>query len=196
MSAWPLSCPARRHVRRAGVGVARGRRCTDHHGMPRQHDGGDDDHPHRRLCDDGDADRSRRLHAEWGRIHDQRQQSTGPAHTYTGAVVTNAPGATSMNIENVTITGPATGFPFTLPAPSCNTPYPGLFGIFFNDAGGSVSNVEVLNIFQTNTAPGSPACNTGHAIRADGVTAPRTVTITNTAGQRLSERPACSPPGI
>ena len=45
-----------------------------------------------------------------------------PAHTYTGAVVTNAAGATTMNIENLTITGPATGFPFPLPAPSCNTP--------------------------------------------------------------------------
>ena len=43
-----------------------------------------------------------------------------PAHTYTGAVVTNAAGATSMNIENLTITGPATGFPFPIPAPSCN----------------------------------------------------------------------------
>jgi hypothetical protein len=101
-------------------------------------------------------------------------------NTYTGAVVTNAAGATTMNIENLTITGPATGFPFVLPQPSCNTPFPGLFGIFFNDASGSVNNVKVLNIFQTNTAPGSPACNTGHSIRADGVTAPRTVTITNT----------------
>ncbi|MET0525606.1 MAG: sortase [Nocardioides sp.] len=103
-----------------------------------------------------------------------------PAHTYTGAVVTNAAGAASMHIENLTVTGPATGFPFSLPAPSCNTPFPGLFGIFFNDAGGSVNNVEVLNIFQTDTGPGSPACNTGHSIRAVGVTAPRTVTITDT----------------
>jgi hypothetical protein len=55
-----------------------------------------------------------------------------------------------------------------------------LFGIFFNDASGFVNNVKVMNIFQTNTAPGSPACNTGHDIRADGVTAPRTVNITNT----------------
>jgi hypothetical protein len=102
-----------------------------------------------------------------------------PATTYTGAVVTNAAGATSMNIENLTITGPATGFPFPLPQPSCNSPFPGLFGIFFNDAGGTVNNVTVLNIFQTNTAPGSPACIVGHGIRADGVTAQRTVTITN-----------------
>jgi hypothetical protein len=103
-----------------------------------------------------------------------------PAQTYTGAVVTNAAGATSMNIENLTITGPLTGFPFPLPANSCNSPFPGLFGIFFNDAGGSVNNVKVFNIFQTFTGPGSPACQVGHAIRADGVTAARVVNITNT----------------
>jgi hypothetical protein len=109
-----------------------------------------------------------------------------PNTTYAGAVVTNAAGAHTMNIENLTVTGPAAGFSFVLPQNTCltNGPpvggFPGLFGIFFNDASGSVTNVKVLNIFQTNTAPGSPACNTGHDIRADGVTAPRTVTITNT----------------
>ena len=96
------------------------------------------------------------------------------------AVVTNAAGATTMNIENLTVTGPDGGFPFLLPQNSCNSPFPGLFGIYFNDASGSVTNVEVRNIFQTNTAPGSPACGMGHGIRADGVTADRTVTITNT----------------
>ena len=104
--------------------------------------------------------------------------STGD--TYTGAVVTNAAGATTMNIENLTITGPDGGFPFILPQNSCNSPFPGLFGIYFNDASGSVNNVEVRNMFQTNTAPGSPACGVGHGIRADGVTAARTVTITDT----------------
>ena len=39
--------------------------------------------------------------------------STGD--TYTGAVVTNAAGATSMNIENLTVTGPDGGFPYLLP---------------------------------------------------------------------------------
>jgi len=104
--------------------------------------------------------------------------STGD--TYTGAVVTNAAGATTMNIENLTVTGPDGGFPYLLPQNSCNSPFPGLFGIYFNDASGSVTNVEVRNIFQTNTAPGSPACGVGHGIRADGVTADRTVTITDT----------------
>lgn len=103
-----------------------------------------------------------------------------PAHTYTGAVVTNAAGATSMQIQNLTITGPAAGFAFPLPAPSCNSPFPGLFGIFFNDASGSVNHVNISNIFQQSTAPSSPACVVGHAIRADGVTAQRTVNITNT----------------
>ncbi|MET0996658.1 MAG: hypothetical protein ABWY20_22485, partial [Mycobacterium sp.] len=104
--------------------------------------------------------------------------------TYTGAVVTNAAGATSMNIQNLIITGPETGFPFVIPQDSCNAfPGPGLFGIFFNDASGSVDNVQVLNIFQ-QVLPlpesGGPACGVGHAIRADGVTADRTLTITNT----------------
>jgi parallel beta-helix repeat protein len=103
-----------------------------------------------------------------------------PAQTYTGAVVTNAAGATSIKIENLTITGPSTGFPFPLPANSCNSPFPGLFGIFFNDASGAVSNVKVFNMFQTNTAPGSPACQVGHGIRVDAPTAARTVNITNT----------------
>jgi uncharacterized repeat protein (TIGR01451 family) len=104
-----------------------------------------------------------------------------PATTYTGAVLTNAPGNPGpMNIENLTVTGPTAGFAFPLPQPSCNSPFPGLFGIFFNDASGSVTNTNVLNIFQTNTAPGSPACIVGHSIRADGVTAPRTVNITTT----------------
>ncbi|HEY2656414.1 MAG TPA: putative Ig domain-containing protein [Solirubrobacteraceae bacterium] len=99
---------------------------------------------------------------------------------YTGAVLTNATSGQTMNIKNLTITGPTAGFSFPLPQPSCNSPFPGLFGIFFNDASGSVNNVKVLNIFQTYTGPGSPACIVGHAIRADGVTAQRTVNITNT----------------
>jgi parallel beta-helix repeat protein len=102
-----------------------------------------------------------------------------PAQTYTGAVVTNAAGSTSMNIKNLTITGPTSGFEFPLPANSCNSPFPGLFGIFFNDAGGSVDNVKVFNMFQTFTGPGSPACQVGHGIRVDGPSTARTVNITN-----------------
>jgi hypothetical protein len=115
----------------------------------------------------------------------------GPAPaTYSGAVLTNAGPGQTMNIENLTVTGPAAGFSFIIPQNTCltsggpNGGFPGLFGIFFNDASGSVNNVKVMNIFQTSTGgpplPGSPACNTGHDIRADGVTAARTVTITNT----------------
>ena len=70
-----------------------------------------------------------------------------------------------MTIENLTIQG--TGF-----ATNCGT---GLKGIFFNDASGSVSGVHVENITQHNGC-----ANTGLAIRANGVTAARTVTITNT----------------
>jgi hypothetical protein len=99
--------------------------------------------------------------------------------TYTGAVLTNAAGAHTMNIENLTVTGPTAGFSFVLPQNTCSSYFPGLFGIFFNDASGSVRNVHVLNMFQTNTAPGSPACIVGHSIRADGVSAHRTVNITN-----------------
>ena len=76
-----------------------------------------------------------------------------------------------MNIQNVTITGPAAGFSL------CNNSNFVLYGIFFNGAGGgSVTNVTVDHIFQfQNGAFGS--CQTGRAIRADDS---GTVTITNT----------------
>jgi hypothetical protein len=107
--------------------------------------------------------------------------ATDPAApaVYTGPVLTNAGPGQTMNIQNLTITGPTTGFSFPIPQPSCNSPFPGLMGIFFNNASGTTNNVNVVNIFQTNTAPGSPACIVGHAIRADAST-PQTVTITNT----------------
>jgi uncharacterized repeat protein (TIGR01451 family) len=53
-----------------------------------------------------------------------------------------------------------------------------LYGILFNDASGTVNNVTVEHIFQGQTS--SPSCQTGTAIRAEGPTAGRTVTITNT----------------
>jgi hypothetical protein len=80
-----------------------------------------------------------------------------------------------MNIQNVTITGPAAGFQLPSNCPSGGNFV--IYGIFFNGtAGGSVSNVTVDHIFQIqNGAFGS--CQTGRAIRADDA---GTVTITNT----------------
>jgi hypothetical protein len=79
-----------------------------------------------------------------------------------------------MNIENVTITGPANGFVISTLANNV------VYGIWFNDASGTVSNnVTVENILQQMN-PQAPAPQTGRAIRADAVTGPRTVTITGT----------------
>ena len=76
-----------------------------------------------------------------------------------------------MNIQNLTVTGPDTGFQL------CTNSNFVLYGIFFNGAGGgSVTNVTVDHIWQfQNGAFGS--CQTGRAIRADNS---GTVTITNT----------------
>ncbi len=86
---------------------------------------------------------------------------------FSGAVVTNA--GTSMIIQNLTIVGS-----FPTAAPGCGRGI--LEGIRFNDAGGSVSNVTVDGITEGS------GCNptTGIGIRAEGVAAARTVTITNT----------------
>ena len=91
---------------------------------------------------------------------------------FNGAILTNeVPGGT-MNIENVTVTGPAGGFRL------CTNSDFLLYGILFNDASGTVNNVIVDHIFQIqNGAFGS--CQTGRAIRAEGVAA-QTVTITDT----------------
>jgi uncharacterized repeat protein (TIGR01451 family) len=97
-----------------------------------------------------------------------------PIPQFNGAIVTNTPGE-PMNIRNVRITGPATGFSLCGPQdPGANAV---LYGIFFNGAaGGSVTNVTVDHIFQfQNGAFGS--CQTGRAIRAENS---GTVTITNT----------------
>jgi uncharacterized repeat protein (TIGR01451 family) len=92
---------------------------------------------------------------------------------WNGAIVTNATAGQTMNIQNVTITGPDDGFQL------CTLSGNVLYGIFFNDASGSVSNVTVDHIFQfQNFAFGS--CQTGRAIRADALTAAHTVTITDT----------------
>ncbi len=96
---------------------------------------------------------------------------------WNGPIVTNAAGATSMNIQNVTVTGPEDGFQLCGLSGAGNI----LYGIFFNDAGGNVSNVTVDHIFQQQDGTFA-SCQTGRAIRADGLTpaAPRTVTITGT----------------
>jgi Putative Ig domain/Right handed beta helix region len=96
----------------------------------------------------------------------------GEPQQWNGAIVTNAPGATVMNVRNVTITGPATGFQVCLN--SVNT----LVGILFDDASGVVDNVTVEHIWQQQTT--APSCQTGRAIVARGTGTQRTVTITDT----------------
>ena len=95
----------------------------------------------------------------------------GSTNQFNGGIVTNAAPGQTMNIQNVTITGPAAGFQLCVHSGNV------LYGIFFNGAaGGSVTNVIVDHIFQfQNFAFGS--CQTGRAIRADDS---GTVTITNT----------------
>ncbi len=92
---------------------------------------------------------------------------------WTGGIVTNETAGQTMNIQNVTIAGPAAGFVVSTLANNV------VYGIWFNDAGGSVSDVIVEHIWQQPN-PASPSNQTGRAIRADAVTAARTVEITNT----------------
>ncbi len=94
-----------------------------------------------------------------------------PGAEWTGAIVTNA--GTSMNIRNLTVTGPQGGFN---PSTNCGNV---VYGIRFDDAGGTVTNVTVDHIFQQQTGAFA-ACQTGRAIRADNATAPRTLDITGT----------------
>ena len=89
--------------------------------------------------------------------------------SFNGAVLSNATGATSMNVENLTIMG--TGFTQTQPVGSCGRA--ALYGIWFNGAGGSVSNVTVTRITEGSN------CQVGRAIVGNG-TAGQTLTITNT----------------
>jgi uncharacterized repeat protein (TIGR01451 family) len=93
---------------------------------------------------------------------------------FNGGIVTNTPGQ-RMNIQNVTITGPAAGFSLCGPEdPGANAV---LYGIFFNRAaGGSVSNVTVQHIFQFQNGAFA-SCQTGRAIRANDS---GTITITGT----------------
>jgi uncharacterized repeat protein (TIGR01451 family) len=93
---------------------------------------------------------------------------------FDGAILTNASSGQTMNIENLTVSGPAGGFQV------CTNSNDTLFGIRFNDASGSVDNVTVEHIWQQPNLSDAPSCNAGTAIRADNPSAPRTVTITRT----------------
>jgi Putative Ig domain/Right handed beta helix region len=91
---------------------------------------------------------------------------------FSGGVVINGSvtGGTAMNVENLTIAGPAGGFV------ESNCPAV-LTGIFFVNGGGSVSNVHVENMY---IAPPLQGYQAGLGIRANarnGVA--QTVTITN-----------------
>jgi hypothetical protein len=93
---------------------------------------------------------------------------------FNGGILTNAPGNHTMNVENLTVSGPAGGFQI------CTNSNYVLYGIYFNDASGSVNHVTVENIWQQPNASSAPSCNTGTAIRAENPSVDRTVTITNT----------------
>jgi hypothetical protein len=92
---------------------------------------------------------------------------------WSGGILTNSGPGQTMNIKNLTLSGPTAGFQL------CTNSTNVLYGIWFDDAGGSVDHVTIDHLFQfQNGAFGS--CQTGRAIRADGVSAARTVNITNT----------------
>jgi hypothetical protein len=94
---------------------------------------------------------------------------------FDGGVLMNDPANHMMNIKNLTIAGPATGFQECGPNGAADV----LYGIWFKDASGTLNNVIVDHIWQQQSLA-FPSCQTGRAVRADGVTAARTVTITST----------------
>ena len=84
--------------------------------------------------------------------------------SFTGAVVTNEAGATSMSLTNLTVRG--TGF-----ATVCGGT---LIGVLFNDAGGAMTNVTVRDITQHS------GCILGINIRVNALAGTaRTVTMSN-----------------
>lgn len=93
---------------------------------------------------------------------------------FNGGILTNAPSNHTMNIENLTVSGPVGGFSIST---HCGFV---LFGIYFNDAGGSVNDVTVEHIWQQPNASNAPSCNTGNAIRAQDPSVHRTLRITHT----------------
>jgi hypothetical protein len=100
---------------------------------------------------------------------------------FNGGILTNAPGNHTMKIENLTVSGPAGGFQI------CTNSGNKLDGIYFDDAGGSVNQVKVENIWQQPNASNAPSCNTDTAIRADHPSADRTLTITHTTVQEYQK---------
>lgn len=100
--------------------------------------------------------------------------TTPASPQFNGGILTNENGHHTMNIENLTVSGPATGFQV------CTNSGNVLYGIHFNDASGSVNHVTVRHIWQHPNASNAPSCNTGTAIRAENPSAARTVTITDT----------------
>jgi hypothetical protein len=101
-----------------------------------------------------------------GAGHTIMAHDPGPGLPFSGSVVTNDPTGHTMNIENLTIQG--TGF-----AVDCSAGT--LIGIFFDDASGSITNVNVKDITQHD------GCPLGYGIRANALAGvARTVTITKT----------------
>ena len=92
---------------------------------------------------------------------------------FNGGIVTNAPGATEMHVNNVIIR--AVGFAFhdcAFPAGSGTQLIQ--VGLLFEDAGGTATNVTVRDITQDS------GCQTGNGIRANARSGTaRTVTLTN-----------------
>ncbi len=91
----------------------------------------------------------------------------GTPGSFNGAVLSNT--GTSMSIEDLTVRG--TGFTQTQPPGSCGRAT--LNGIWFNGAGGSVTNVTVTGITESSN------CQVGRAIVGTG-TAGQTLTISGT----------------
>ena len=90
--------------------------------------------------------------------------------SFIGAVLTNA--GTSMSIEDLTIMGTGFTSPSTIP-PYFSCTRTTLNGIWFNGAGGSVTNVIVTGINESSN------CQVGRAIVANG-TVGQTLTISHT----------------
>ena len=96
--------------------------------------------------------------------------------SFHGGIVTNAPGATSMHVNNVVIQ--AVGFAFHGTQNCESAPNSGVqlvqVGLLFEDAGGTATDVTVRDITQHS------GCQTGNGIRANARSGTaRTVTLTH-----------------